>query len=53
VSQHSQRNALVALAAAAALVLAGWFLSVKLRELGRLQDCALQGRTNCGSMGQP
>ena len=25
----------------------GYFLTVKLREMGRIQDCVMSGRTNC------
>jgi len=25
----------------------GYFLAVKLREMGRIQDCVMSGRTNC------
>ncbi|WP_096704932.1 hypothetical protein [Magnetospirillum sp. 15-1] len=43
----SRASALTGLAIAAILVVAGLLLAHKLRELGRLQDCAMQGRTNC------
>jgi hypothetical protein len=33
---------------AAVLVIGlGYFLSMKLRDMGRIQDCAMSGRTNC------
>lgn len=38
---------LALLAVAALVVVGGYLLSVKLRELGRAQDCMMQGRTNC------
>jgi len=25
----------------------GYFLTAKLREMGRIQDCVMSGRTNC------
>ncbi len=25
----------------------GYFLAVKLRDMGRIQDCVMSGRTNC------
>jgi hypothetical protein len=25
----------------------GYFLAIKLRDMGRIQDCAMSGRTNC------
>jgi hypothetical protein len=35
------------LIAAVLMVAAGYFLSVKLRDMARLQDCVMSGRTNC------
>ena len=35
------------LIAAVVIVAVGWFLAVKLRDMGRLQDCVMSGRTNC------
>ena len=29
------------------LLIGGYFLTMKLREQGRLQDCIMSGRTNC------
>ena len=38
----------VALLVAVALMVGlGYFLAVKLREMGRIQDCVMSGRTNC------
>ena len=38
----------VTLLVAFALVIGlGYFLSVKLREMSRIQDCVMSGRTNC------
>jgi hypothetical protein len=25
----------------------GYFLAIKLRDMGRIQDCVMSGRTNC------
>jgi len=38
---------LVLLVVAAGLVAGGYYLSVKLRDMARLQDCVMSGRTNC------
>ena len=35
------------------LTVGGYFLSVKLRDLGRMQDCLMQGRTNCAPLSVP
>jgi len=35
------------LIAAIILVVGGYFLTVKLRDLARIQDCVASGRTNC------
>lgn len=38
----------VTLLVAFALVIGlGYFLSIKLREMSRIQDCVMSGRTNC------
>ena len=44
---HSQREALVGLAICLALVLGGLFLVYALKKSAALQDCVMQGRTNC------
>jgi hypothetical protein len=44
---HSQRAALVGLAICLALVLGGLFLVYALKKSAALQDCVMQGRTNC------
>lgn len=31
----------------AILVVGGYALAMKLKEMGRIQDCAMSGRTNC------
>jgi len=41
---------LALLLVALTLVVGGYLLSVKLRDLGRMQDCLMQGRTNCAPM---
>jgi hypothetical protein len=35
------------LIAAVIMVAVGYGLAVKLREMGRIQDCVMSGRTNC------
>lgn len=40
-------SGLIMLVVMLVLVGGGYFLAVKLREQGRLQDCLMQGRTNC------
>jgi len=44
---HSQRAALIGLAICLALVLGGLFLVYTLKKSSDLQDCLMQGRTNC------
>jgi len=44
---HSQRAALIGLAICLALVLGGLFLVYALKKSSALQDCVMQGRTNC------
>ena len=43
----SRRGAVIGLIAAAALVLVGLLVVHVLGDAGRVQDCALSGRTNC------
>lgn len=45
-----RRAALLGLIVALLLVLLGLILVRKLGNAGRLQDCALQGRTNCAAI---
>jgi hypothetical protein len=45
--QASRRAALIGLIAAVVLVLVGLLVVHVLGEAGRVQDCALSGRTNC------
>jgi hypothetical protein len=44
---------LTLLIVAVILTVGGYFLSVKLRDLGRMQDCLMQGRTNCEPLAVP
>jgi hypothetical protein len=44
---HSQRAALIGLAICLALVLGGLLLVYALKKSSALQDCVMQGRTNC------
>lgn len=37
----------------AALVIAGLWLMDTLRDLGKVQDCAMQGRRNCAEIATP
>lgn len=46
-SQKSGPSARTLLIAAVLMVAVGYFLTVKLRDVGRLQDCVMSGRTNC------
>jgi hypothetical protein len=34
------------------LVVGGYALATKLREMGRIQDCVMSGRTNCAPIEQ-
>jgi len=44
---NSQRTALIGLAICAVLVLGGLLLVYELKKTSELQDCVMQGRTNC------
>jgi hypothetical protein len=44
---RSQRGALIGLAICVALVLGGLFLVYTLKKSAALQDCVMQGRSNC------
>ena len=46
-------SALVLLLVAAVLVIGGYFLAVKLKDMVRLQNCILSGRTNCAPIVAP
>lgn len=41
------------LVAAVVLVVGGYFLAVKLKEMAQIQDCAMSGRTNCAPIAAP
>lgn len=43
----SQRAALIGLAICLLLVLGGLFLVYELKKMSDVQDCVMQGRTNC------
>jgi hypothetical protein len=45
--QRSQRAALIGLLICLLLVLGGLFLVYELKRTSDLQDCVMQGRTNC------
>jgi hypothetical protein len=45
--QRSQRAALLGLAICVALVLGALYLVYALKKSSELQDCVMQGRTNC------
>jgi hypothetical protein len=38
---------------AALVVVGGYFLAVKLKEMAQLQDCVMSGRTNCAPIAAP
>jgi hypothetical protein len=42
-----RRTALIGLVVVVLLVIAGLFLTHVLRNMSQLQDCVMQGRTNC------
>jgi hypothetical protein len=44
---HSQRAGLIGLAICLALVAGGLFLVYTLKKSSQLQDCVMQGRSNC------
>ncbi len=44
---HSHRAAIVGLIVCLVLVLGGLFLVYKLKAMSALQDCVMEGRTNC------
>jgi hypothetical protein len=48
---RTQRAALIGLAICLALVLGGLFLFYELKKSSDLQDCMMQGRTNCAPIG--
>ena len=46
----SNRNALLALLAIAALVVAGFWISRVLHDAGRTEDCLMRGGRNCAPL---
>ncbi len=46
-------SAVVMLVVAVVVVVGGYFLSIKLKEMGRMQDCVMSGRTNCAPVTTP
>ena len=46
-------SAPVMLVVAIIVVVGGYFLSVKLKEMGQLQDCVMSGRSNCAPLTAP
>ena len=45
-------SGLTLLLMAAVFVVGGYFLTIKLHDMSRLQDCVMSGRTNCAPVGQ-
>lgn len=43
----NRRGLMVAVVAIVLLVLAGWWISSALRQNAAVQDCVMQGRSNC------
>ena len=44
---------LVLLLVAVVLIVGSYLLSVKLRDMGRMEDCLMSGRTNCATLEEP
>ena len=49
----SRRGALIGLAVAAILVIAGYYLTQALRNQGKMEDCLMSGRSNCAPLDIP
>ena len=49
----NRRGALIGLAVAAVLVIAGYYLMTALRNQGKVEDCLMSGRTNCAPLDIP
>jgi hypothetical protein len=49
----SQRRALAGLAIAVVLLVAGWWLAHELTAASKIQDCLMNGRTNCNVIERP
>lgn len=41
------------LVVAVVVVVGGYFLAVKLKDMARMQDCVMSGRTNCAPIAAP
>jgi hypothetical protein len=50
---NSQRAALIGLIICLLLVLGGLFLVYELKKMSEVQDCVMQGRTNCAPVDSP
>lgn len=50
---HERRGVLIGLIVVVALVACGVYIINVLRASARLQDCEMQGRTNCTPIGAP
>ena len=46
-SGHNRPSGPMLLVAAAVVIAVGLFLSTKIRDMNRMQDCVLAGHTNC------
>jgi hypothetical protein len=49
----NRRGALIGLAIAAVLVIAGYYLMTALRNQGNMEDCLMSGRSNCAPLDIP
>ncbi|MBV9551335.1 MAG: hypothetical protein JO032_00955 [Alphaproteobacteria bacterium] len=50
---NNRRGALIGLAIAALLVVAGIYLVNALRNQGKMEDCLMSGRSNCAPLDLP
>jgi hypothetical protein len=46
-------SAAVILAVMAVLVVSGYYLTIKLYDMGHKEDCEMSGRRNCAPIGAP
>jgi hypothetical protein len=49
----NRRGALIGLAIAVVLVIAGYYLMTALRNQGKMEDCLMSGRSNCAPIDLP
>jgi hypothetical protein len=49
----NSRASIAALVVIVVLVIAGYFLTQKLKSVSALQDCVMSGRTNCAPVATP